>query len=133
MDTMCASDSAVVTVIVGPPPSAYAGVDAAGMIWAAMLVLSRSVEPRVVRSGDRQPPALRARYAVTAARLLQARSQYRLDLFFDRSTRTPPQSDMSQIRNRLSSSLRTMSTSAIAASTAIRAASGASSAVACRW
>ena len=59
--------------------------------------------------------------------------QNRRDRFLDRSTWTLSQSSAAHSRSRSSCWVRITSANAIAASTAIRSASGASGGVACRW
>jgi hypothetical protein len=63
-------------------------------------------------------------------RFAQVRPQNRRDRFLERSTTTSSQSEAAQIRSRVSSPARRTSAKAIAASTAIRSASGASGGVA---
>jgi predicted unusual protein kinase regulating ubiquinone biosynthesis (AarF/ABC1/UbiB family) len=75
----------------------------------------------------------RLRYAATLTRFAQVRPQNRRDLFLDRSTTTSSQSSAAQTSRRASSPARMTSAKAIAASTAIRSASGASGVVAWMW
>jgi predicted unusual protein kinase regulating ubiquinone biosynthesis (AarF/ABC1/UbiB family) len=80
-----------------------------------------------------QLAARRLRYAATLTLLAQVRPQKRRDRFFDRSMTTSSQSEAAQTRRRVSSPARITSAKAIAASTAIRSASGASGVVAWMW
>ncbi len=90
--------------------------------------------PRTQTSRHRgQPAARRLRYAATFTRFAQVTPQKRRDRFLDRSTSTWSQSSAAHTRSRPSSSALITSAKAIAASTAIRSASGARGEVACTW